>query len=147
MAANDTVPRRLGRNSWVLTGLVLLVCGCARTATVSGRVTYKGRPVIYGSVIIVSADKTARSTFIEADGSYTVQGVHPGEVNIAVISRDPSKARAVIQRSDSGLTGKAAAQAVARRWFALPRQLEDPHTSGLTCTIGRGSVQHDIDLN
>jgi|SRR5579885_2486163 len=135
------------RSAWGLMAVLLLACGCARTATVSGKVTYKGRTVTYGSVIMVSADKTARSTFIEADGSYTVQDVHPGQVQIAVISPDPSKARALVQRGDSGLRGKPAVQAAAKRWFGIPRQFQDPQTSGLTCTIAGGRVQHDIDLN
>ena len=147
MVATDKArsPRR--QSAWCLTAVLLLACGCARTGTVSGKVTYKGRAVTYGSVIMVSPDKTARSTFIEADGSYTVQDVHPGVVNIAVISPDPARARTVIQKNDSGLTGKAAAEAAAKRWFGLPHQFADPETSGLTCTIGRGRVQHDIDLN
>lgn len=147
MFVTDKALSRLRRSAWGLTAFLLLACGCARTATVSGKVTYKGRAVTYGSVIMVLTDKTARSTFIEADGSYTVQGVPPGVVKIGVISPDPAKARTVIQKSDSGLTGKEAAQAAAKRWFGLPRQFADPETSGLTCTIGRGRVQHDIDLN
>src|SRR5438128_758039 len=85
-------------------GLLLLgaigiigLCGCGRTATMTGKVSYKGRPVIYGSVIILHADNTARSGIIQADGGYTVEGIQPGTVKIGVISRDPSKGTSIRQ--------------------------------------------------
>ena len=76
--------------------LVLLagVGGCGRTAKVTGKVSYQGRPVTYGSVIFIDGTKAAgRMGVIGADGSYTVEGVTPGNVEIGVISRDPSKGR------------------------------------------------------
>jgi hypothetical protein len=114
-------------------------CGCAGKATVSGKVTYRGRPVVAGSVIILSADSTARSGVIEPDGSYTVPGVRPGEVKIGVISRDPAKARPIRRDGKKGAAEKAG-------WFPLPREFENPETAGLRCTVGPGRVQHDIEL-
>ena len=73
-------------------------CGCGRSTTVTGKVTYKDRPVLYGSVIIQNADRTARSCAIQPDGSYTVEDLHPGEVKIAVLSRDPTKALSEVRR-------------------------------------------------
>src|SRR5437868_5190561 len=117
--------------------LVLTGCG-GDTATVRGKVSFQGRPVIYGSVIFVSADKTAREGVIEADGSYTVKGVHPGEVRIGVASRDPTKGRSTRLGEPShhkGKAGVAAAKAATKGWFPLPRTLEDPDKSGLSCTV------------
>src|SRR5262249_55861805 len=129
------------RRSYTLIALLLTgLCGCGSTATVSGKVLYKGRPVTYGSVIIQNADKTAHSGPIEPDGPYTVEGVRPGDVKIGVISRDPSRDR-FLQRRDA-----AAAKLIIKNWFPLPHKLEDPNGSGLTCTVGSGQVNYDIDL-
>jgi hypothetical protein len=135
---------------WLLLPILLAgVCGCGRTAKVSGKVTYQGRPVAYGSVIFLSADKTARSGVIEPDGSYTIEGTRPGSVSIAVISRDPSKGRSVVQgrkRVGLGKKGVSSQDTAIEGWFPLPRKFEAPETSGLSCTIASGRVTHDIDL-
>ena len=81
-------------------------CGCGRTATVTGTVAFRGKPVIYGSVTFQSADRTMQSAPILSDGSYTVEGVHPGEVRIGVISRDPSKGRPDLQGEKSAPAGQ-----------------------------------------
>jgi hypothetical protein len=129
-------PRRAVR--LLLAALLAAACGCGNTATVSGKVAYHDRPVVYGSVIILSADHTAHSGVIKPDGSYAVEGVHPGEVKVGVISRDPSKA-------PRGTVGAKEA-AAGGNWFPLPRELEDPETSGLSYTVGAGGVRQDIDL-
>jgi hypothetical protein len=132
----------------LLAGLLVSACGCGGTATVSGKVTYRGRPVTAGSVIFVSADQVSRFGVIQPDGSYTVDGVHPGEVKVAVISRDPAKTRSVLQGGKPARPGKknAPAPPTAGGWFPIPRQFEDPETAGLACTLGAGQITHDIDL-
>jgi hypothetical protein len=129
--------------------LLIGVCGCGNTATVTGKVTYQGRPVTHGSVIFLNADGTARSGVIEPDGCYSVTGVTPGEVRIAVLSRDPSSGREQARSARSGdrpKRGTAPAKTASTTWFPLPRQLEDPAQSGLRCTVGAGHIGHDIDL-
>ncbi len=135
---------------WVVLPLLPAgAAGCGSRATVAGKVTYQGRPVVYGSVIVLSADKTARSGVIEPDGSYTVEGVAPGEVKIAVLSHDPAKGRSVLRgerASHLRRLGPAAAKAAAKGWFPLPHKFEDPETSGYGCTVGTGRVRYDIEL-
>ena len=118
------------------------VCGCGNTAKVTGKVTYQGRPVGYGSVIFLSADKTARSGVIEPDGSYTVEGVPPGTVKIGVISRDPSRGRSRVRRD----VADASPPRQDRGWFPLPPKFEARRLRGLACAVGSGRVSHDIDL-
>ncbi len=130
--------------------LVILagVCGCGRTATVAGKVSYQGRPVIHGAVTFLSADKTARSAAIEPDGSYTVEGVPPGIVKIGVISRDPARGRSAVagqtavRRQEPG----AAPAPPMPGWFPLPARFEDPGSSGISLEVGSGRVRYDIDL-
>jgi len=129
--------------------LLASVCGCGHGTNVTGKVIYKGRPVAYGSVIFLCSDKTARSGVIEPDGSYTIEDVPPGDVNIAVISRDPSKGRSVLRGQKPSQPGKnkaASSEKTAKQWFPLPSKFEDPKTSGLGYIVASDSAVHDIDL-
>jgi hypothetical protein len=133
---------------WVLFSISLAGAGgCGKTATVTGKVSYQGRPVTYGSLIFLSADRTARSGVIERDGSYRIEGVPPGTAKIGVISRDPSKGRSVVRnqkRADAG--NKEAEKTALKEWFPLPSKFEDPAASGLSFTVDSRRVSHDIDL-
>ncbi len=123
--------------------------GCSKTATVTGKVTYQGRPVLYGSVIFLNADKTARSAAIAADGSYRIEGLLPGAVRIAVISHDPAKGRSVVRGHKSAQPEKnpgGPPSPPMAGWFPLPPRFESPATSGLDCDVVSGQVSHDIDL-
>jgi hypothetical protein len=138
------VPGRLAR---LLAALALAgVGGCGGTATLSGKLSHKGRPVRYGSVIVVSADRTARSAAIEPDGSYSVADISPGPVKLAVISRDPSKARTRPKPGRPTAPGKEETDKAVAGWFELPRLYEDPEKSGIHATLGSGRVTWDIDL-
>jgi hypothetical protein len=123
--------------------------GCGNRATVSGKVTYQGRPVTYGAVIFVAGDGTARSAVIAPDGSYKIEGLSPGTLKIGVISPDPSKGRSARRQHkpappQDGAADSPGTQGVA--WFPLPTQFEPPSTSGLDCTVESGTVDHDIQL-
>jgi hypothetical protein len=130
----------------LLAALPAILCGCGGTATVTGKVTYQGRAVTYGSVIFLCPDHTARSGAILPDGSYTVAGVYPGELKVGVISRDPSKGRSV-SRGGHRATKRAPLETVVTRgWFPLPARFEDPEKSGLGCALASGYVSYDIVL-
>ncbi len=133
----------------LLSILLAAAGGCGKRATVTGKVTYQGRPVTYGSVIFLSADNTARSGAIAADGSYTVEGVPLGAVKIAVISRDPSKGRSVVRgrkpaRSDNH--ARTASPKPAAGWFPLPSRFENATSSGLGCDVASGQLHYDIEM-
>jgi hypothetical protein len=115
---------------------------------VSGKVSYQGRTVTHGSVTFVSSDRHARSGVILPDGSYTVEDVHPGEVKVAVASRDPNKGTSILRGGKPPNRNKSdrVSEARATGWFPLPRDFEDPEKSGLGCTIGTGTISHDIEL-
>ena len=123
---------------WLLA--ILLVGGCGHTATIAGKVTYRGRAVCHGTVVILSDDKTARSGVVKSDGSYAVEGVPLGSARIGVISSDPSKGRSVVR------DGKRVRPGRIEGWFPLPPKFAAPETSGLTCAIDSGRVSHDIQL-
>ncbi len=142
-------PPRAAR--WIASAAVLIAlvtaggCGGGRSS-VSGKVTYQGRTVIYGSVVFLSADKTARSAVIQCDGSYTVDDVPAGVVKIGVISRDPAQSRAARRRRQSNPTGSSSAAPPTTGWFPLPAEFETAENSKLSCTVSSGHLHHDIEL-
>jgi hypothetical protein len=133
-----------------LSPCLLLLLGCGKSGgTVTGKVSYRGHAVTYGSVIFVSTDGTTQSGGIESDGSYTVKRVVPGSAKIGVVARDPAKRRVMLDASHQASRAEKAA-AMKRHsdesWFPLPRKFEDPDKSGLSCTVAGGRVVHNIDL-
>ena len=114
----------------VLAGL----CGCGHTAKITGKVTYQGRPVRYGAVTFLSADKTVRSCAIEPDGSYAIEGVPTGEVKIGVTSPNPSRGRSTARRRKPVEAGPEAQQ--------VPKGL--PWKGGFRCqpSMNRRGVQN-----
>lgn len=141
----------------VAAALLFGLSGCARTVDVEGVVTYRGKPIISGSVIFIAADRTTHSGIIEPDGTYYVEGLPPGPVKIAVVSQDPAKGRTVqvgdkiLHRTGRGKRKiKGAANKPpppAKGWFPLPAQLADADTSGLTWHVPAGPATFPIELN
>ena len=133
----------------VVAMLLAAFVGCGKSTTVTGKITCNGRAVTYGSIIFVGTDKTAHSAAIRPDGSYTVEGLPPGEFRIAVISRDPAKGRSVLRnhKPEPPSYPDAGRQAASSSgWFPLPLRLESPLNSGLSCTLDAGPVTYDLDL-
>jgi len=119
-------------------------------ATLTGRVTYQGRPVIWGSVLLVSSDGKSASGPIDSDGSFRVEDAPPGPVSVAVVSHDP-----LVQHWATGLKTTrvrptasifSAAPVDRQRWFPLPPQYEEPASSGVTLLLSKGANQLDITL-
>ena len=116
------------RMRFVLLALALLAAGCGgNNATISGKVTYKGRAVASGAVVVRNPDNTASKGAIQPDGTYAVSGVARGRVQIGVLSARPEKER-------------------MRDGFALPRQYGKPGVSGLECEVTGSRVTHDIEM-
>jgi hypothetical protein len=60
-----TRPRRAG----LVGAVVLLAAGCGGVADVSGKVTYKGKPVVTGSVTFYGPDKVPHVGAIDEKGN------------------------------------------------------------------------------
>jgi hypothetical protein len=121
-----------------------------RTATVTGRVTLLGRPLVWGSVILTGSDGRSVAARIEPDGSFTVPNAPTGDVIVAVTSPDPlvdhykrqiKSARVVLPKS------QWPAPPVDRNlWFVIPKKYESPKTSDLKVTVGRGTNPCELTL-
>src|SRR5437773_791544 len=111
-------------------------------ATVTGRVTMMGRPVIWGSVVLVGPDGRSVAGRIQPDGTYTVANAPIGEVGVSVTSPDPLVQHyATIIKSSRERVPVAqwpAPPVDRQQWFVLPKKYENAKTSDLTLTVKRG---------
>src|SRR5262245_45945015 len=87
------------RNSVTLTSFVIFslsfFSGCGNGVgggKVTGAVTFKGKPVVSGTVMFHYADGNRNDARI-VDGAYTMQNVQPGSVRITVDSPKPGPPR------------------------------------------------------
>jgi hypothetical protein len=154
---------------WVVSGLCvclgLTAAGCGGTATVSGKVSYKGTPLTGGVVLFVADQKGTYRSEIGEDGSYRIDKVPTGPWKIAV---DTSMAQAppAGQKGPPGGVGKMMPpkdtalpesakggmydperKAPSRNAVKIPDHYANPETSKLTYTVtGGGSQQFDINL-
>ena len=118
---------------------------------VTGRVTFRGKPVYTGAVILVGKDGVAAAGPIETDGTYTVAKAPVGEVAVGVVSKDPVYLQrvGVLKRSREPVPTSALATPSGldrKKWFPLPKQYELADTSGITTTIHEGDNTFDIEL-
>jgi hypothetical protein len=126
--------------------LAALASGCGtKTTTVSGKVAYQGKPVVWGNVAVVASDGINYPATIALDGTFVIENVPPGRCKIGVNSPNPE--------SRSGGRGGGAEGAVglgtrvpedtrprppAGAWFEIPDKYMDPLASGLTGEIKAG---------
>lgn len=130
-------------------GLALVAAiGCGGTTNVSGKVSYQGKPVVYGSVVVVGADGVPKGGPIQPDGSFQASGVKIGPAKIAVSSPQPpgfggAKKARTSSRDDPddrapADAGISASPEVLKAWVPLPPKYADPQKSELTATIQAG---------
>src|SRR5262245_23328701 len=125
--------------------LLCVVAGCGPTKTkIQGKVTYKGKPVVFGSISLIASDGTNYSAEIKPDGSFALDGVPTGMAKIGVSSPDPHLlAGPKTGGKDVGFErgDRRAApppDAVIQAWFALPDKYADPINSGVSKTVSKG---------
>lgn len=133
----------------VLALLTISLAGCSDAGSVlHGTVSYRGRPVLSGAIIVLNEDGRAHSGVIQPDGAYRVEHVGRGNVRIGVLSPDPAKARSIVKSdADDGKNKSRAKSAQGKErggWFPLPRDTGDPQKSGIACPVDSGNVRYDI---
>jgi hypothetical protein len=138
----------------VLLGALCLVLagGCgSRGGTVRGKVTRKGKPVVWGTVTLIGSDGVQYAGQLTPEGTYSIPGVPGGPVKIAVSSPNPDgSSRGGPAAANAGTGDGPAPEALANRppagaWIRLPEKYSDPQKSGLTGTVNSDTVI-DIDL-
>ena len=81
--------------------------------TLTGRVTSQGKPVVFGTVTVITSDHRAHSVPIRPDGTYVLKRVPRGPVKVAVSSPNPQP---VVERqaAETGAAGSGAQSQSAR---------------------------------
>lgn len=119
-------------------------------ANVSGRVSYQGHPVIWGSVVIASKDGRTAAGAIKPDGTFAVTDAPTDAVTIAVVSRDPliQTWATNLKESRNRPTSKTFSPSPVdrKKWFPLPAKYEDPSNSGVTAILKRGDNEFNVEL-
>jgi hypothetical protein len=126
---------------------VLVTVGCAGGTDVSGKVTFQGKPVVYGTVVLIGSDGIPRSGAIQPDGSFQVKGAKLGKAKVAVSSPPPPGAakggRPKVGREAEDRAPADAGEPVnpelAKNWVQLPDKYADATKSELTAEIKAGT--------
>jgi hypothetical protein len=124
--------------------VLTLVVGCGRTGDVSGKVTYKGKPLVFGTVQFEASDKSIQQGNIDKDGSYSIPGVPTGEAKAAVNSSNPKGGDfQPLQREGRP---PPPPRPDYPGWFPIPAEYQDLSKPRLTYTIKSGQNTIDIEL-
>jgi hypothetical protein len=144
MSPKRSAPVRSFFRSTALALLPLAALGCAGKGDVSGRVTYKGKPLVWGTVQFEGSDRIVKQGNINPDGTYSVRGVATGEAKVAVSSINPKSSDFQVRQAEGGPPPKPRPE--VKGWFPIPEKYDTPYKSGLTYPIKRGANEIDIEL-
>jgi hypothetical protein len=117
--------------------------GCGRpTGSVSGKVTYQGKPLTSGLVIFVDKDGfVSQPAGIEIDGTYVAQGVYVGPTKVCVETHP-------LSGGDGGAAVMKDGKEVPRpRYVPLPAKYKDAKQTDLGLDVKPGANVFDIELH
>lgn len=138
-------------------GLLILLVGCkgssrgAQHAEVTGKVTFKGKPLPGGRISFADLKKGFASTgVIDESGNYQIKAP-VGEMKISVDNSMLEQRRfggGAPKMQHPKPPGSETDEApIKGQYVNLPSQYRDPAASGLSYTVKPGSQTHDIDLS
>jgi len=124
------------------TALSILIAGCGpSTTTATGNVTYKDKPIVWGSVSLIASDGSMHQAAILPDGTFTLPNVPKGLAKVGVTS--PTPPAPIIPGSTSGRRGgdprvpelEEPSGPPPGTWIELPLTASDPAKSGITIDV------------
>jgi hypothetical protein len=144
---------RLGRAIIVIGALCLVISptGCKKgTGTVSGKVTFGGKPVGWGTVSVFASDNIQYTGQLSPEGTYSIPGVPNGPCRITVASPNPDLAKGggppAAGLGEGGAIDGDVNQTMPAPadWVQIPEKYGHPDQSGLTAVVNSNTT---IDLN
>jgi hypothetical protein len=111
---------------------------------VSGKVSYKGKPLVFGTVQFEASDKTFKQGNIDRDGSYFIEGVPAGLAKVAVNSPNPKSGDFQPLQREGRPPPPPRPQIPG--WFPIPAEYQDLSKPRLTYTVRSGPNTFDIEL-
>lgn len=138
---------RLAQALAIPLGFVALTgCGSG-TGTVSGTVSYLGKPLMSGSVVLYCEDRQIVRGVI-VDGRYSIPNVPHGAVLVTVQGRSKSPTGLRLQQNLPPITdGPVLAKAASSDQDELvPQRYSQPEESGLAVNVDSRHVVYEIDL-
>ena len=131
--------------SWlclVVLASVQLCIGCGPTpATITGKVTFEGKPITTGSIAFLTQNGKVVSGNIW-QGEYQVVGVEIGpKARVSVISHHPSP----MMRPPTGPI-EDVPQRESLEFVPIPDRYASAAESGLFCDVVEGEQTHDFSL-
>jgi hypothetical protein len=145
--------KALWRRRWVLlVPLALLLGGCNRgKGTVSGEVTYDGKPIPWGRITFLCQEgqKTSHSSRI-VNGKYTIKDCPAGPVKISIESFKAQPIgkhvpQAMVERSKETGWEEPPPEVIGKH-LQIPLKYADTEQSGLEYTVQTGTDTHNIPL-
>jgi hypothetical protein len=128
---------------------LLASAGCAgrNVGSVSGRVTFQGKPVVSGSVVMAPQQGPPVTSNINDDGTYTCNNVPAGPVKIGVVSPNDALEARERQAQKPGLKGMGDTPKFdLAKWFPIPSKYANYMASPLTFDVKVGENSYDIVL-
>jgi hypothetical protein len=125
---------------WLVLALTLLGCGPG-TGDLTGKITYQGKAVHSGSIIVKGSDGLLKDAKVDAEGAYSLKGIAAGEIEAIVTSPDPGIVP-VVERKPHPLP----VPGDRSKWFPIPLEYGDFSKSSLKYPLKPGANQWDIDL-
>jgi hypothetical protein len=128
---------------------LMAATGCASrgSGNVTGRVTFKGKVVASGSVVMAADEGPPATATIESDGSYVCRNVPAGAVRIGVVSPNDALEARERRAQKPGIEGAGdMGKFDPAKWFAIPSKYANYMNSPLTFEVKKGENTFDIDL-
>jgi len=147
--SRQRVSSRLGGLFAVAAAVGLAGCpaGGDRPASVTGHVTYNGKPVTSGTVVFVGEDgKSSYPGPVQPDGSYSIAQAPVGKVRLSFDNPPPPRTAAAGQKPPANDPEVQEEAKAASLYVATPPKYKDPDKSGITFELKRGRNGCDIPL-
>lgn len=142
-----------------ISGTMLLAAGCASKATITGTVSYKGKPIPSGNITFTPESGAPLVNAPIREGKYSAENVPTGNAKVSIMSMymasrpspmmDPSKKDKMAPPKDAPPEAQKAFQqsTQSKQGIKIPEKYTDPEQSGLSYTVTSGKQTKDFNLD